>query len=79
MQHGFENLVLRHTGLHKNTTPSIARSSKTCCSDQQRHGLFSGPVAGCQQLLIEVEERDYVCFSDSMQDSFSPDEQVARR
>ena len=74
-----DDLVVRRPGLQQQPAAAV-RGPPTQAGrpDQQRQGLLGGPVAGGEQLLVEVEERHDVGVSDPVQHGLGADEQPAR-
>ena len=60
VQHGVEHLVAGQAGLHQQPPAAGAAAGQPGGPGQQRQGLLGGPVAGRQQLLVEVEEGHHV-------------------
>ena len=66
-QRRLDHLVAREEGLDQDPAATVARSDQAGRSHQQRHRLFAGSVTRCQQLTVEVEERDGVGPIDAVQ------------
>ncbi len=73
MERGLDHLVVRQPGLHEHPGPGAPPADETGSAGEQPEGLLRSPVPGCQQLLIEVEERDCVGLDDAMKCCFGPD------
>ncbi len=74
VQGGVQDLVIgrarpRHDAARAPSAADEARGER-----QQRQSLLPGPVAGREQLVVEVEKHDHRCQSGAVQHGLGPDE-----
>ena len=78
-QGGLDHLVVRQVRLDHQPSTTPPRSEQPRRPGEQRHRLFSGTVTRCQQLAIEVQQRDDIGGLDTMEHRLCTDIHVGGR
>ena len=68
-----DHVVVRQERLEQQPAAARARAHQPGCPHDQPHRLFGGPVARCEQFTIEIEERDRVGTSDTVEHGLGAD------
>ena len=78
VERGLDDLVVGQPGLHEHPRAGAAPADETGSPGEQRERLLRGSVAGRQQLLVEVEERDCVGLDDAVERGLGADVDTGR-